>query len=527
MARTPRLPIFVVGSVVAVLVLIGCSTRTAPSSSGVAVTAALPGPEAQPAKPRKLFANWPTPAGALIISGEQFGYLEPCGCSAGQKGGLARRYDLIEKLRAQGWPLAMIDLGSLANDRNTHGGPEETKIRFAYALKALEIMNYDAVALSASDLKLGVGAVMNTFMNLGDRPRIVAANVVPDKDLGLDGKFVPSVRTSAGPIKIGVTAVVAPEALDAIQDPEKSLMLATRDPNEALAAVLADLEKDTHVQVLLVQGPTQAARTYAQAHPGFEIVVASSPFVDPPKDAETADGGKTQIISVGQKGQYVGVLGLFQDPKQKFRYGRLELGSGFNSKTEPMRKLIDEDFQDELRRADVLRTYQRRAYLFGDSTSDATYVGAVTCKTCHPNTYAKWAITKHAKAYEALTENPKRNREFDADCVSCHTTGFDYKGGFMTAEETPNLKGNQCENCHGPGSKHAGEPDNAEFRKAVARNSGDFQKNHRCIHCHTEDDSPKFDFVTYYGKIVHKGLDRYDDPRVHKGVAIQTAQQAR
>ena len=64
----------------------------------------------------KLIADWPTPAGASIISGEQIGYLEPCGCTAGQRGGLARRFVFAEKLRAQGWPLIPIDLGALIED---------------------------------------------------------------------------------------------------------------------------------------------------------------------------------------------------------------------------------------------------------------------------------------------------------------------------------------------------------------------------------------------------------------------------
>jgi hypothetical protein len=521
------LPIVAVGLAAAVLIVVGCGTRPTPSTVGP-VPVSDTTPESKSEKPSKLFANWPTPVGALIISGEQIGFLEPCGCSAGQKGGLARRLDLIDKLRSQGWPLALIDLGSLANeDLRHHGGPQEAKIRFNYAIKALEIMKYSAVALSATDLKLGVGDVVNQFMNMGDQPKIVAANIVPDKALMLEGKFVPSVRTEVGPIKVGITAVLAPEAFDALRDPDKSFMLTKTDPDDSLKTVLADLEKDTQFQVLMVQGPADAARTYAKAHPGFEIVVATSPFVDPPKDAETVNDGKTQIISVGKKGQYVGVLGLFQDPKLNFRYQRMELGSRLNSKTEAMRKLIDEDFQEELQRSGVLESYPRLTYFFGDAPSDSTYVGAESCKNCHPNTFTKWANTKHAHAYEALTENPKRNREFDADCVSCHTTGFEYKGGFVTAEKTPNLKGNQCENCHGPGSKHAAEPDNKDYRKAVARNSTDFDKNHRCIECHTEDDSPKFDFSTYYSKIVHKGLDRYDDPRVHQAFGAQTAEKAR
>jgi hypothetical protein len=61
----------------------------------------------------------------------------------------------------------------------------------------------------------------------------------------------------------------------------------------------------------------------------------------------------------------------------------------------------------------------------------------------------------------------------------------------------------------------------------VARSAEDFKKNNRCIVCHSEDDSPKFDFNTYYGGIVHKGLDTYTDPKVHKGIKVGSGDVAR
>ncbi len=36
---------------------------------------------------QKLFADWPKPVAAALISGEQNGYLVPCGCTSGQLGG--------------------------------------------------------------------------------------------------------------------------------------------------------------------------------------------------------------------------------------------------------------------------------------------------------------------------------------------------------------------------------------------------------------------------------------------------------
>jgi hypothetical protein len=514
--------------VTVVFIYVGCSSRNEPAPGQVArpkpgdagsvppggASGAFRGSES------KLFADWPTPAGALIISGEQFGYLEPCGCTEGQLGGLRRRYDLVERLRAQRWPLALVDLGSLIKDPvSARGGFEEAKIKFHIALKALALLKCDALALSAEDLKVGVDEALGQFLNLeGDHPpKILAANAAAP---GLEQVIRPSLRTAAGPIKLGVTAVLDPATFEALKDPAKD-MLKVKPPRDVLPGVLADLEKDTDVQVLLVQGPPDEAKTLAETFPGFDIVVSTSLFSDLlDEGVQKLNGDKTLLIQVGQKGKYAGVVGLYQDPKNRFLYKRVSLQQRYDGRAEPMRKLIEDDLQAALKQQRVVENYVRRDFVNG--APGATFAGAETCKSCHPNTYSRWASTKHAQAFEDIVRDPKGERvdhQFDAECITCHTTGFEYNSGWVSAELTPYLKGNQCENCHGPGSKHAAEPDNADVRKVMARSAAEASRGGLCNRCHDEDNSPHFNFEKYFGQIVHNKLDQYDDPKVHQGVA--------
>ena len=98
----------------------------------------------------KLLANLGNPAAVLVITGEMDGYLEPCGCTEGQIGGLLRRYDFFERVHKQGWPVAAIDLGSLTKDPAVaRGGFDQAKLKFDYAIQALKLLNYGALALSA------------------------------------------------------------------------------------------------------------------------------------------------------------------------------------------------------------------------------------------------------------------------------------------------------------------------------------------------------------------------------------------
>jgi hypothetical protein len=328
---------------------------------------------------------------------------------------------------------------------------------------------------------------------------------------------------SAGPVKVGVTAIVDPEAIARLVDPEKDALLpAVKRPDDVLGSVLADLESRSEYQVLMVQGPPEQAKRLAAAYPGFDVVVSTSGYADPlEREPQMLNQGKTMLIEVGKRGKYVGALGFFADETQKMRFYLVTLNDRFNGPATEMKKVIEEEFRNMLKAAGVVENFPRHDYVNG--APGATYVGSETCKRCHPNTFTKWSTTKHSQAFASLVSDPKPNTIYDAECVTCHTTGFEYTSGYRSESATAYLKGNQCENCHGPGSKHIAEPDKPEFRKLLALTAEQADKNRLCIRCHDEDNSPKWNFATYWGQVVHKGLDTYTDPKVHRGINPKVA----
>ena len=50
----------------------------------------------------------------------------------------------------------------------------------------------------------------------------------------------------------------------------------------------------------------------------------------------------------------------------------------------------------------------------------------------------------------------------------------------------------------------------------MARTAEAADKTGFCTNCHNEDNDPHFKFDPYYAQIFHKGLDSYDDPKVHQ-----------
>jgi hypothetical protein len=170
------------------------------------------------------------------------------------------------------------------------------------------------------------------------------------------------------------------------------------------------------------------------------------------------------------------------------------------------------------------------------------YVGSDACKKCHEAEHAVWDKTPHGHALEALEKIAARPtlRNFDPECVRCHTVGFDHKTGYVDDKTTPALKHVGCESCHGPGSAHADNPRAKELheflRPWAQRANGVFdlpdlpfmekmakldpiergkveiqpaqlilinQVSATCSKCHDADNDPNFDLYKYWPKIVH------------------------
>ncbi len=372
-------------------------------------------------------------------------------------------------------------------------------------------------------MKVGIGEAFAQFLNsLGDSTHIVVANVQPGP--GFESRILPSQIITVGPVNVGVTSVVDPEALEKLTDPDKADLLPTiKRPDDVLGAVLAEMEPKSQYQVLMVQGSPELAKRLATAYPGFDVVVATSQFADLlEREPLMLNGGKTMMVQVGRRGKYVGAVGFFPEDAQKIRFHLVTLDNRNDRPGSPMKKIIEDEYRSMLKAAGVVESFPRHDYTGG--TAGATYVGAETCKLCHPNTYMKWSTTKHAQAFIGLEKDPKPDVIFDAECVTCHTTGFEYTSGWRSAAATPHLKGNQCENCHGPASKHVSDPKHLGYRKPLRITAEQADKSRLCIRCHDEDNSPKYEFATYWSQIVHNDLDDYTDPKVRRGITPKVAQ---
>jgi mono/diheme cytochrome c family protein len=119
---------------------------------------------------------------------------------------------------------------------------------------------------------------------------------------------------------------------------------------------------------------------------------------------------------------------------------------------------------------------------------NAEYIGSVNCEQCHAEQYGQFQkYSKKAHSWQGVSKMlPDLTPQEQADCFTCHTTGYKKPGGFVSYEKTPNLADVGCETCHGPGSLHADSGDTDFIKKKP--------EVEECSVCHNADRIQNFNF---------------------------------
>ena len=364
------------------------------------------------------------PSLVVLYTGSTESHLEPCGCYQEQSGGLPRRAYAVEQIRQRGFPIFLVDTGNIFD-----GKAEIDVKRCEVNLKAMSTIGYDVVALSQADL-----AYDDAYLS---RQRAIATFPFLGRHGTRDDFTQPCLIEEVGEYTLAFVADVACETV--VSQADIILSLGTPEDPE-------------HIDVIICP--------------------------DDIKPTESEAG----VLSVGCKpeGKTLGVLALWLDAHGKLsRHYATELAlTGDVAESESVRQLLTDFYREVSQSSDLTPLFADR-HLERDQQNG--YVSATACQQCHEQEYLQWSATRHAFAYQTLV---KKERYFDAGCVSCHTTGFGYPTGFHIADSDARLEGVQCETCHGPGKRHVGNP-----KKSNIRSGADTSL---CLQCHDTEHSPGF-----------------------------------
>jgi hypothetical protein len=466
----------------------------------------------------EIFVDWPKPDAALLITGEQDGHLEPCGCAGlnNQKGGLKRRHTLIKELTAKGWPVVPIDLGGLTKRTGI-----QAEIKFDYTLRALAELGYQAVGFGPQDLRLDI---LSLVLNFDDAKNLfVSANVgILDFDPDYSQRYK---IIEAGGMKIGVTSVLGKREVAELKNTRDVSLL---EPYQAIPQVLPALRnaKCDHLVLLSFASPAET-RDLAKRFPEFDFVVTAGGADEPPNEPRIIEGTKTRLIETGHKGMYGVVLGFYKNGNPPFRYQRVPFDHRFKDSSEMQALMVD--YQHDLETVGL----EGLGLKPSSHPTGRQFAGSESCAGCHTTATEVFLETPHAHATESIVELVPP-RHFDPECLSCHVTGwepqryFPFVSGFTGLKETPEMTGNGCENCHGPAARHVAaengdievedeelEELRAALRLKIIENEGNKDGQafangkvvQLCMQCHDLDNSPDFDFQVYWPHVKHEGKD--------------------
>ncbi len=409
------------------------------------------------------------------------GRLEPCGCSAGQFGGMTRLKTVLDSEAPDG--ALRVDVGDAAG-----GHQDYDLIEYGYILRAYAAMNYDALNIGQHEAEF-TAAQLHSIKTASNAP-ILSANLL-DKKSG--APIFDSWRVvQRGAYRIGVIGVLDPRGL------EQTLGdgLAVGDMESAIDRCLDEMRGKTDIIVLLAF--TDEATLSKLAREYFECQVILGGNVSQPAQ-QLITANRSLVYYVTNESRALGILRL-----------QLSKGAPVQVTGNEIRLLHDTIPQDSSIR-DMVQAYRdevRHTRLAVDNPDNlsadmvpgvrtvATYAGTDKCVACHQSAGAVWAGSAHAHAFATLVGV---KADADPKCIACHTVGFGDPSGYRRDLGAGALVNVGCESCHGPGSLHVRQMQGDKMVNFTFRplDSGDCQK------CHQGEFSRPFDWDQFWPIIKH------------------------
>ena len=439
----------------------------------------------------------------VFYGGDTHGSLENCGCPHHPMGGLAWRVSYMKAFRQQSnkqAPMLFVDAGNLFTDDRYAAGKflPEVLAKNRWVVKAYNEFLTDAANLAFVDLpyaaellkKDGFDARVKEFPFI---KKLISANVHPQSNalVSPEPYLIREIELKRGApgkrLRIGIVGFTQLKPGNGEQLEDSFAGFQIEDPQVAAKRVIPELQQKADVIIALVYMSQGQANRLAVQNPEISTVVAAQQFngLETPQHfgSATIVYAANQTKSLGELRYFLKADGAIENQVNRF------VGLDKEIPEDPKALAMVNAARDEFT-AEQKKNAEQSASTGAMPVSSGGFVGSQACADCHAKEYAIWEQSKHAHAIAALE---RKSQQFDNECVKCHVVGFE-KGGFQTMNNTPQLANVQCEACHGPGKDHIAKP--AKGFGAMVTPTG-------CVECHTQPNSPDFDFTTYWEKIKH------------------------
>ncbi len=188
----------------------------------------------------------------LIYTGETHAMLYPCNCPIEPDGGVARRAALIKQLRKTNPDILLLDSGNFFSsgllDQNTQNTQLDMQ-RAAINLRAMELMQYDALNISDDEFNFGEAFLQENIGKL--KLRFISANLKSDK-------ISPYIIKDAGGVRFGIIGLTNPKAKEKLQGlkftepviPLKDSIASLKKSGASVIIVLSNLGEEEDLKLI-------------------------------------------------------------------------------------------------------------------------------------------------------------------------------------------------------------------------------------------------------------------------------------
>ena len=421
---------------------------------------------------------------SFLVSCDTNGWIVPCGCTAKQSGGLLRRGTMAGDMSVDG-DLVVLDVGGAAA-----GNSEYHRVKFEAILRGELEMGIAAHNIGTAEAKFGADTIREIRSQL--KVPFISANVF---DAAGDPIAPPFAVVEKGGRRFAVIGILDPSFAGALADKK----LTITNPKDAILKLLTDTNEKFEGTIVLAYSPREALLELASQLPEVDVVLGgpTGQTVAPTKK------GATLVAATTNKGKFVVQLSL--DSKAAGSADRWNATIAEVDDTladDPAQVKNLDNYHTILGQRDFNATETGLHRQTGAFDSKLAFVGNSACVKCHVADCTHFETTKHAIAWPTLQGS---GSHVDPYCQQCHTTGYGRDNGFVTMAESKLLFNVGCESCHGPSSEHAALP---EKRTPYAAKEV-------CAQCHDRENSPAFEYKSYWAKIVH-GAKVVTDKEVEK-----------
>ncbi len=378
----------------------------------------------------------------------------------------------MEAVWNEGVPVLMLDGGDLFGKRN-----KNEKMQTEFLCEVTGDLGPDAIGLGERDLNYGL-AFLHEMMETHGLP-FTSANVRVGDEL-----IVPEYLVlERGGIRFGIVSVL---------DPKKRIItmaagdaaFEVADPVATLRELLPRLRKEADTIILLGHLGDGVTETVLREVRGIDVVVMGHTYKGSRHERVVDD---VIVLSSAYEGQQIGRADIFvRDSDGKVMAVDVTI-TQLNDKIADDEEILQRVADHKVALL-AFKEAKRAAFPRNQGSKRENFMGDRACKSCHEDAWRAYASTPHRQAFATLR---RKGQSFEPECLVCHTTGFQHHNGYSDKSPYNRLVNVQCEACHGYGTEH----DRDGAWGAQAKDS--------CVRCHDQENSPNFDYATYWEKIKH------------------------